>query len=98
MLTTGQALDTLYRTSVRHITPNAKTYVASLYERAREVELPATYDGEDVVVNIGRDGANARLSSRDGGVSIEVESRTEQGATLDALVSNRPRDGQFSGA
>jgi NADPH-dependent ferric siderophore reductase len=75
-------LDTLYRTSVRHITPNAKTYVTSLYERAREVELPAAYDGEDVVVDIGRDGANARLSSRDGGVSIEVESRTEQGATL----------------
>jgi NADPH-dependent ferric siderophore reductase len=75
-------LDTLYRTSVRHITPNAKTYVISLYERAREVELPAAYDGDDVIVDIGRDGANARLSSKDGGVSIEVESRTEQGATL----------------
>jgi hypothetical protein len=75
-------LDTLYRTSVRHITSNAKSYVTSLYERVREVELPATYEGDDVVVDIGRDGANARLSSKDGGVYIEVESRTEQGATL----------------
>jgi NADPH-dependent ferric siderophore reductase len=78
----GKHLDTLYRTSVHHITPNARTYVTSLYERAREVELPAVYDGDDVVVDIGRDGANARLSSKDGAVSIEVESRTEQGATL----------------
>jgi NADPH-dependent ferric siderophore reductase len=78
----GQALDTLYRTSVRHIMPNASALVASLYDKALEVELPATYDGDDVIVDIGRDGANARLSPKNGRVSIDVESKTEQGATF----------------
>jgi NADPH-dependent ferric siderophore reductase len=75
-------MDTLFKANVSYATPNAGAHIAAIYERMREIEFTAEFEGEDVVIDLGRDNARARLARRNEALTIDVESSTEQGVRL----------------